>query len=65
MTIATSGPRVASKVERSFSEISAAALRKRLLGKEELAVIDVRDGGVHSRDGHILLSVSLPLSHLE
>jgi len=49
----------------AFATISAEGLRERLKSYEELAVIDVRDGGVHSSEGHILLSASLPLSHLE
>jgi rhodanese-related sulfurtransferase len=48
-----------------FATITAQELRERLKSYDELAVIDVRDGGLHSSDGHILLSVSLPLSHLE
>lgn len=48
-----------------FATITAQELRERLKSSDELAVIDVRDGGLHSSDGHILLSVSLPLSHLE
>jgi rhodanese-related sulfurtransferase len=48
-----------------FATISTQELRERLKSYDELAVIDVRDGGLHSSDGHILLSVSLPLSHLE
>lgn len=45
--------------------ITPAALRERLASGEEIAVIDVREGGRHASDGHILLSVSLPLSRLE
>jgi rhodanese-related sulfurtransferase len=48
-----------------FAAISARELRERFKSYDELAVIDVRDGGVHSSEGHILLSASLPLSHLE
>lgn len=49
----------------TFAAITAQELRERLKSYDELAVIDVRDGGVHSSEGHILLSASLPLSHLE
>jgi rhodanese-related sulfurtransferase len=45
--------------------ITAPSLRALLATGAEYAVIDVRETGVHSRDGHILRSVSLPLSRLE
>ena len=45
--------------------ITAPSLRALLATDAEYAVIDVRETGVHSRDGHILRSVSLPLSRLE
>ncbi|HEX2885477.1 rhodanese-like domain-containing protein [Vineibacter terrae] len=49
----------------TFAAISASDLRDRLARADEIAVIDVREGGRHAGDGHILLSVSLPLSQLE
>jgi rhodanese-related sulfurtransferase len=45
--------------------ITAQALRSLLASNSEYAVLDVRETGAHSRDGHILRSVSLPLSKLE
>jgi rhodanese-related sulfurtransferase len=36
-----------------------------LADRAELAVIDVRETGVYSRDGHLLRSLTLPLSRLE
>jgi rhodanese-related sulfurtransferase len=36
-----------------------------LLDGNEIAVLDVRELGVHTEQGHILLSTPLPLSHLE
>ena len=44
--------------------ITAAALRERLAGRGELALLDVREQGVHYR-GHPFFAVSLPLSRLE
>jgi rhodanese-related sulfurtransferase len=49
----------------TFATITPRELRERLKSYDELAVIDVRDGGLHSSEGHILRSASLPLSHLE
>jgi rhodanese-related sulfurtransferase len=40
-------------------------LRRMLDDGGEIAVLDVREEGVYSRDGHILLASNLPLSHLE
>ena len=40
------------------------ALRARLAGKEEIALLDVREQGVHYR-GHPFFACSLPLSRLE
>lgn len=48
-----------------ISALSAAQLRGRLADRGELAVIDVREEGVRSRDGHILQSVPLPFSQIE
>lgn len=45
--------------------ISAKALAERLQEKREIAVIDVRELARHVDDGHLLLSVPLPLSQLE
>lgn len=44
--------------------VSAAALRERLSGDGEVALLDVREQGVHSR-GHPFFASSLPLSRLE
>lgn len=44
--------------------MTPAALRERLLGKEEFALLDVREQGVHYR-GHPFFACSLPLSRLE
>lgn len=52
-------------LDAPVSELDAHTLRARFAGRDEIAVIDVRETGVHTRDGHILRSVSLPLSHLE
>lgn len=45
--------------------LSVSQLRERLQGQTEIALIDVREQGVRARDGHILRSAGLPLSHLE
>lgn len=44
--------------------VSPEALRERLLGTEEFALLDVREQGVHCR-GHPFFACSLPLSRLE
>jgi rhodanese-related sulfurtransferase len=44
--------------------VSVAELRQRLAGADELALVDVREQGVHYR-GHPFFAVSLPLSRLE
>jgi rhodanese-related sulfurtransferase len=44
--------------------ISASTLQARLLGDSELALLDVREQGVHFQ-GHPFYACSLPLSHLE
>jgi rhodanese-related sulfurtransferase len=44
--------------------VSAAALRERLVDGSELALLDVREQGVHYR-GHPFFACSLPLSRLE
>ena len=44
--------------------VSADALRARLLGSEEFALLDAREQGVHCR-GHPFFACSLPLSRLE
>jgi rhodanese-related sulfurtransferase len=45
--------------------VSPADLRTIIANGQESSVIDVRETGVHARDGHILLSVPLALSRLE
>lgn len=45
-------------------QVSVAALRERLAGSAELALLDVREQGVHYR-GHPFFACSLPLSRLE
>ena len=45
--------------------ITAADLRRMLDDGHEVALIDVREEGVFSREGHILLASNVPLSHLE
>ncbi|MDO9711451.1 rhodanese-like domain-containing protein [Paracraurococcus lichenis] len=46
--------------------IDATTLRTLLVDPGvEIALLDAREAGVHARDGHILLSVSLPLSQIE
>jgi rhodanese-related sulfurtransferase len=47
-----------------FPRIAARDLCERLAAPGEIAFIDVREQGAHSR-GHPLLAVSLPFSHLE
>lgn len=44
--------------------MTPAALRQRLLAREELALLDVREQGVHTQ-GHPFFACSLPLSRLE
>jgi len=44
--------------------MTPAALRERLLGRDEFALLDVREQGVHYR-GHPFFACSLPLSRLE
>ena len=44
--------------------VAVARLRERLCGDEEIALLDVREQGVHSR-GHPFFASSLPLSRLE
>ncbi|BAZ02536.1 rhodanese domain protein [Tolypothrix tenuis PCC 7101] len=65
MTSTTQLDTVLDKDDTPFRRFTPLELRGLLVDGEELAVFDVRETGVHSRDGHILLSVSLPLSHLE
>ncbi|MBX9906215.1 MAG: sulfurtransferase [Burkholderiales bacterium] len=45
--------------------VSAAQLRRMFDDGGELAVLDVREEGVYSRDGHLLLVSNVPLSVLE
>ena len=44
--------------------ITGAALRERLVARDELALLDVREQGVHYQ-GHPFFACSLPLSRLE
>ena len=44
--------------------ISVARLRERLAAKDEFALLDVREQGVHYQ-GHPFFAASLPLSRLE
>ena len=44
--------------------ISPAALRERIIAGGELALLDLREGGVFA-DGHLLFAISMPLSRLE
>ncbi len=46
------------------NRISAATVQKRLLETSELALLDVREQGVHFQ-GHPFFACSLPLSHIE
>ena len=48
-----------------LSQVSADELVALLAQPSELAVLDVRELGVHIEAGHILLSVPLPLSQIE
>jgi rhodanese-related sulfurtransferase len=45
--------------------IDPRTLRRMLDDGGEIAILDVREEGVYSRDGHLLLASNLPLSHLE
>ena len=45
--------------------INARQLRERYDDGRELAVLDVREEGVYSRDGHLLRVSNVPLSVLE
>ena len=47
------------------TSIKPADLRRMLDDGKEIAVLDTREEGVFSRDGHLLLASSMPLSHLE
>lgn len=49
----------------SIKKISAIELRNKIFQNSEFSLLDVRDGGVHARDGHILRSLSLPLGIFE
>lgn len=48
----------------SSSSISAGELRKRIVGPHELALIDVREGGIFAKS-HLLFAINCPLSRLE
>ena len=47
------------------SSITPHELRRLLDDGAEIAVLDVREEGVYSRDGHLLLASNVPVSHLE
>lgn len=49
----------------AFPRITADKLRRAVIADAEIAVIDVRENAVHARDGHPLLSASIPLSRIE
>jgi rhodanese-related sulfurtransferase len=51
-------------VTKSTKQISAEALQRRLGGKGEIALLDVREQGVHYK-GHPFFASSAPLSRLE
>lgn len=55
----------AAPADLSLKTVTVEEIRKRLGESAEGALVDVREEGVHSRDGHILLSASLPLSRIE
>ena len=65
MTSTTQLDTVLGRGDTPFGHVTPLELRGLLLDAGELAVFDIREIGVHSRDGHILLSVSLPLSQIE
>lgn len=48
-----------------YDAISVSHLHQLLRSDEEIALLDVREEGIHSTEGHIFLSVSAPLSRLE
>ena len=56
--------RFMAKPEIYCPRIAPAELRALLAAGGELAILDVREEGVHSR-GHLFLATSAPLSHLE
>ena len=56
--------RFMAKPELYSPHVSAAALRAMLADSEELALLDVRDGGVFAKH-HLLTATNLPLSTLE
>jgi len=62
MTIALSAHDVALAESRL---LSVEALDRVLSGNDEHALLDAREEGVRARDGHIILSVPLPLSRIE
>ncbi len=45
--------------------ISPSQIREWILDDQELALLDVREEGEFSADGHLLFAVCLPLSRLE
>ncbi|MCB4768638.1 hypothetical protein LGR54_08495 [Ancylobacter sp. Lp-2] len=48
-----------------YDAISVPDLHNLLTSENEVALLDVREEGVHSTEGHIFLSASAPLSRLE
>ena len=49
----------------ALTPIDPATLRAQLADGAEIAVLDVREVGVHTTAGHILLSTPLPFSQIE
>ena len=45
-------------------KLSAESLRERIQGSDELALVDVREGGAFANE-HLLFAVSIPLARLE
>ena len=58
------GGNVSAAAGNANNKITSAALRELLLGGAELALLDVREQGVHYQ-GHPFFACSLPLSKLE
>ena len=54
-----------ASLQGAVRRVSAMELHGLIVSRVELAVFDVRELAVHARDGHLLRSVSLPLSQLE
>lgn len=52
-------------MSNAISQITAQALKARFGTSAEIAVLDVREAGIHAADGHILRSVTLAFSQIE